>query len=101
MLNNGGIYAIWDNISMMIIGQLMIFKHPAAAIRTFSDIAQGQDSQVGRHINDYDLVQLGYLTEQGEITPLLPRETIITGKAWAAAQAPSPAGGPELVREAK
>ena len=79
------IIAIWDNVAEDIAGQLLLFPHEAPAIRFFTDVATMPDSQVARHVADYDLVRLGYLEEDGTITPG-GRETILTGAAWAATQ---------------
>lgn len=78
------IYAIFDNLAMTITGPLMTFKANAAAIRTFSDIAGDAQTNIGKHPADYDLLQVGHIDDQGNIT--VYRETVITGEQWLAAQ---------------
>lgn len=78
--------AVIDRLSNDITGTIMPFPHPAPAIRTFGDIASHPESQVGKHIHDYDLVQLGVLNDDMSITPL--KEVLLTGSQWKMAQTP-------------
>lgn len=78
------IYAIYDNVSEMIIGGLQLHSHAAPAIRTFGDIAVMQNSQIALHPNDFDLVLLGVLNDDTTITPA--KEVVLTGANWVAAQ---------------
>lgn len=80
------IYAIYDNVSEMIIGGLQLHAHAAPAIRTFGDIAVMQDSQIGRHPNDFDLICLGTLNDDNTITS--QHGIVLSGATWAAAQTP-------------
>lgn len=82
--SNRGIYAIIDHATQDMVGLLQLFRHEAAAIRTFGDIAKMPNSQVGAHIQDHSLVRLGWLEEDLTITP--DNKTILDGSAWAAAQ---------------
>lgn len=87
----GSLYAIVDIKAEDILGQPVIYKHPAAAIRFFDDVATHPESTVGRHPEDYNLVILGHITEQ--LTLELPdgNPVVITGTAWKASkQLPSP-----------
>jgi hypothetical protein len=78
------IIAIVDNVAADLAGPLTLHGHDATAIRFFSDVATHPESQVGKHINDFDLVQLGFLTDELEIVP--DKRVILTGSQWAAAQ---------------
>lgn len=100
-----GIYAIYDNVAKSIIGMLHMHSHEAAAVRMFVDVANMDKSMIATHPQDFDLVCLGEVCDNlAEIKghdagtgPIIiadnPR-TVLTGAAWAAAQAP------QLVREA-
>lgn len=78
------VYAILDRVAGQVTGSLVMFKHPAAAVRFFNDIAQMQGSIISAHPADFELVQLGYLTIEMELVP--EYETIMTGLAWQASQ---------------
>lgn len=80
-----GIYAIIDKKTEDLIGGLQLHKHPASAIRTFTDIGLDKQTLLNRHPEDFDLVKLGELTDQNQIQP--DYNVIITGSAWAASQA--------------
>lgn len=81
------IFAVYDNVAEAILGGLHLFPHKAPAIRMYSDIATMQDSQVARHPNDFDLLLLGVIDEDGTI--IATKEIILTGATWAAAQTQS------------
>lgn len=94
-----GIYAIYDNKTGDIVSNyLVIHNHVAAAIRMFQDVASSPQSSIRQHAEDFDLIQLGTLSE-GAITPfhrivhidgtptLKPHyELIMSGTALMAAQ---------------
>lgn len=97
--DNGGIYAIYDTVANELVGtvKLHIHKHPAAAVRFFSDVAADKNTSIGQHPQDYNLLCLGYLTLENNIEPVKPDDqVVITGQAWLAAQAPAE---PKLVKE--
>lgn len=81
-----GVYAILDLLAKEILGGLQLFKHPAPAIRFFSDVASQQGSIVNSHPEDFSLICLGYVNERNEIVP--NHTTVIDGKTWKAAQLP-------------
>lgn len=81
------IYAIYDNKAEDFIGApqaLVTFKHDAAAIRFFTDLALDKNTVLARHPEDYELIALATMENTG--IELLPARTVITGAAWAAAQ---------------
>lgn len=80
------IYAFLDNVSNDIAGPLQIHHHPAAAVRLFGDVARMENSELGKHIHDFDLVCLGEINDAWSITGRY--EIIMTGTAWANAQMP-------------
>lgn len=83
------ITAIIDRLSMDTVGDaLFVVAAAPVAIRQFGDIASQPNTQVARHIGDYELVQLGTLEDDLTITPT--RAVLITGEQWKAAQDPGP-----------
>lgn len=78
------IYAIYDNVAKTITGGLHLHKHQASAIRFYSDVALTKDTNVNRHTEDYDLVQLGHLKDNSALQS--DYKVILTGKTWLAAQ---------------
>lgn len=74
------IIAIIDTLSNDVAGQLMLFPHDAPAIRFFGDVATHPESQVAKHIEDYQLVQLGILDDDCSI--ITDRRILITGSQW-------------------
>lgn len=82
------IYALFDKLAASIVGGLHTFKHDAAAIRFFGDIAGDPKSFVAKHAADYDLLVLGTMDDQGVIDAEHPA-IVISGAQWVAAQVPS------------
>lgn len=78
------IYAILDKLSNDIIGPLWVLKHDAVAVRQFADIASRPDNMVSQHLGDHELIAIGTLGEDNNITP--EYRVVITGTAWKAAQ---------------
>lgn len=81
------IIAIIDTVANDIAGPLHIMQHDAVAIRFFGDVASHPESQIGKHIDDYQLVQLGILDDDMSI--ITDKRIILTGTTWAAAQNPN------------
>lgn len=81
-----GIYAIFDTVAGQIIGGLAFHKHEAAAIRFFSDVAVLENSQVGKHPADFELIRLGYIGQDNK-TIVPDYSMVLSGAKWAAAQA--------------
>lgn len=70
-------------------GPVMLFSAVPAAIRSFSDVALDAQTTVGRHPEDFDLLQIALVDEgSGEVTPCSPPIVLVTGVAWLAAQKP-------------
>lgn len=83
--------AIIDTVANDIAGMVTLHKSDASAIRFFSDVAKHQDSQIGRHVEDYELVELAAIDENMDVQPARPDRKyriILTGRQWAAAQLP-------------
>lgn len=79
-----GIYAIRDIVAQMLTGGLYLHKHEASAIRFFGDVAADPQSLIGKHPEDFELIQLGYLSIKDEIIP--STKTVLTGTVWKATQ---------------
>lgn len=79
--------AIVDLLTNEITGPVIVMpgESDAPAIRWFSDVARAQDSQVGRHLEDYVLVNLATLDPDWHKLTVTNR-VIVSGKAWLAAQ---------------
>lgn len=82
------LYAIYDNKAEDLLGKFAhIMSHDAVAIRMFGDVCEDKNTEIARHIEDYDLVCLGeiQLAEDGPTTTPYFR-VVITGEQWAASQ---------------
>lgn len=98
-MKKAGIYAIRDKVAGMLIGGLHVHRHEAAAVRFFQDIATMPDSQIGRHPADFELLEIGYLDDDGNVyknrdddTVNLEPVAVLDGATWAAMQKPSQDG---------
>lgn len=78
------IIAIIDTVANDIAGPLHIMQHDAVAIRFFGDVASHPEGQIGKHIEDYQLVELGILDD--DLSIIADKKIILTGAQWAAAQ---------------
>lgn len=92
------IYAIRDRVANDLVGYypLATFRTDAQAVRYFGDSIAMEKSALGAHPQDYELVKLGSLEDDGEITPCAPT-IIITGTAIVSMMTDHK---PELVKEA-
>lgn len=74
------IYAIYDRKAEDITGPLQMHRNVAVATRAFTDVMLDQQTMINRHPDDFDLVSLGHLAENGK--DIIPKfNIIITGKA--------------------
>jgi len=78
------IYAVIDRMASDLVGNgglvLMTFKTEQQAIRYFWDAVVDTSSILNKHPEDYDLLHLGDVNDDGEITPARPN-VVITAKA--------------------
>lgn len=92
------ITAIIDNKANDIIGQyLHVQRATATAVRMFQDAMTNPETMLHKHPEDFDLYQLGELTDEHTIEG--PKELIITGKALKAALEASPTKTAQDTRE--
>lgn len=87
------IYALYDIVAQAIVGQLMIMKHDAAAIRIFADAMTAKEpNMINQHPEDFRLITLGSILEHGtdpnyelDLVELVPAYRIVLeGKQWLA-----------------
>lgn len=84
-MNAKKLIAIYDRLANDIVGPITIHKSDASAIRLFSDVASHPDSQVAKHIEDYELIEVGTISEEMVCTTALPDghvRVILTGTQW-------------------
>lgn len=74
------LYMIYDTRAQMLIGGIQPFKHDAPAIRFFDDVARGDNSIVGKHPHDFQLLCIGELEEDGTLCP--NRRIVLEGSVW-------------------
>lgn len=93
------IYAIRDRVAQEIVGlrmyALMCFRTNEEAARYFSDAINDESSMLNKHPQDYELIHVGLVNDEGTITPLSAPQLIITGDTLLALQKP------KLVADAK
>jgi hypothetical protein len=74
------VYAIRDKVAESIGQQVWLFKADAAAIRFFHDVLSDSKSYPANHPDDYELMSLGILEDDGTFmgAPMV----IFTGTQW-------------------
>lgn len=80
-----GIYAILDKKAEALVGGLQLHRALASAVRSFTDIALDPKTMINRHPEDFELIELGFITDDNQIVPAEGYNVVITGAAWAAA----------------
>ena len=74
------VYAIRDKVAESIGQQVWLFKADAAAIRFFHDVLSDGKSYPATHPDDYELLSLGLLEDDG--TCMGAPMVIFTGTQW-------------------
>jgi len=74
------VYAIRDKVADSIGQQVWLFKADAAAIRFFHDVLSDAKSYPAQHPDDYELLSLGLLEDDGTFmgAPMV----IFSGTQW-------------------
>lgn len=74
------VYAIRDKVAESIGQQVWLFKADAAAIRFFHDVLSDAKSYPAQHPDDYELLSLGILEDDGTFmgAPMV----IFSGTQW-------------------
>lgn len=78
------IYAIYDKTAEDTVSSqyLLLFPHDAPAVRTFTDIATSDQNNIGRHLEDFDLICLGALyVDDGKAVIKPENRVVLTGTA--------------------
>ncbi|AXL14461.1 nonstructural protein [Microviridae sp.] len=94
------LYVFFDKLAGCVVGHgVHLFKHDAAAIRFFGDVASDPKTSIAKHVKDYQLLFVGAMDEQGSIE--LPEsglpQLILDGEKWLLSQ-PSAESTPTVVR---
>ena len=76
------VYGIRDKVAESIGQQVWLFKADAAAIRFFHDVLSDSKSYPANHPDDYELVVLGVLSDDGVISTEGCPAVIFTGTQW-------------------
>jgi len=74
------LYAIRDKVAESIGQQVWLFKADAAAIRFFHDVLSDGKSYPANHPDDYELVSLGMLDDEGNF--MGSPTVIFSGTQW-------------------
>lgn len=90
---------IWDTKANLNANTrfLTLHDHIATAIRDFQDLANDKNTIVGKHLPDFDLVQIGWLTEQGQLET--DWNILMSGKALAEITPSTPVEVPSNLRK--
>jgi len=76
------VYGIRDKVAESIGQQVWLFKADAAAIRFFHDVLSDAKSYPANHPDDYELVVLGFLSDDGVISTEGCPAVIFSGTQW-------------------
>ena len=76
------VYGIRDKVAESIGQQVWLFKADAAAIRFFHDVLSDSKSYPANHPDDYELVVLGVLSDDGVISTEGCPAVIFSGTQW-------------------
>lgn len=63
------LFAVYDTVAATIIGGIMLQPHDGPAIRIFRDALSQADGPLAKHPDDYQLLRLGDIDDDGMITP--------------------------------
>lgn len=77
------IYAIWDKVAMAQYGALVMQAHDGPVCRLFYDLLADKDQPMSRHPADYDLLCVGTITDECQVTGGVVR-AVATGEAYVA-----------------
>lgn len=85
------LYTLYDLVSESVIGGIIQEVNDMAAARTFYDALKASDSPLAQHPQDYNLLYVGTLHEDGVIMDAesAPRPVVATGASWVEASTPA------------
>lgn len=81
------IFVIYDRVSESFIGHPVLERHPAPAVRLFNQLLDDRSTGPGQHPKDYELLQVGFIEDSGQILAIEPM-TVTTGIAYLASKEP-------------
>lgn len=79
------LFVLYDKVAEAFLGHIIIERHPAPAVRLFSQVLADKNTSPGQHPADYELLQVGFIEDSGQILPCEPM-VITSGVAWLASQ---------------
>lgn len=101
--NRAGLYTVLDIISRQLIGGIQLHRHPAAAVRMFTDALKDPKTILAAHPEDFELILVGYMSDDDQtIEPM--NAVVLEGRAWAMSQTPpeeTPNTPPQVPRPRK
>lgn len=82
------LYAVRDVKADDIGDQVMVCKADAVAVRSFADALASTDprSLMAKYPEDYELLELGAIHEDGRLEALESPRVVLTGGAWKSAR---------------
>lgn len=82
MARQNRLYMLYDKVSEMVVGQMLLYKSDGPAIRSFHEGLAGE--HLRNHAEDFDLLFLGEQLEDGTIVPEASPVVTATGAQWKA-----------------
>ncbi|WNK13747.1 MAG: nonstructural protein [Microvirus sp.] len=79
-IGSRAMFVIYDTKAEAFGGFILLERHPAAAVRTFTQLCFDKTTQVGNYPADFVLLQVGFIEDSGQILPIEPME-IVSGSA--------------------
>lgn len=81
------IYTLYDAVAGMIDGPLLLVNRDGPAIREFYAVLANPQTGPGRHPGDYNLICLGDISDEGDISPAAGGPSVVaTGVSWVESQ---------------
>lgn len=79
------LFIFHDRVAENFVGFIQINRHPAPVVRDFHSLLADKQTSLGQHPNDFNVVHIGFIDDDGTITPIAPL-IIATGASWVALQ---------------
>lgn len=82
------IYHLYDKVAQTVVGGIITANNDNVAMRDFTDALKNPQSVLHTHPEDFNLLVLGHLEDDGTLVPCPGGPMVVsTGQAWALAQA--------------
>lgn len=87
-MQTAGLYATYDTTAEMIVGGIMLHRIEPTAIREFADLAADNRTIVHSHLEEFQLIRLGYLELEDGKPPVIVNDfaVVMAGTTLRAAQ---------------